>query len=60
MHNEEFHDLCSTPTVIRVIKSRRPWNVTHVGGKEKCKKGLNLKETDHLDDLDINGRIMLK
>jgi hypothetical protein len=29
-------------------------------GKEKCKEGLNLKERDHLEDLDINGRIMWK
>jgi hypothetical protein len=34
LHNEELHDLYSSPSIIRIIKSRRMrWAK---GGKEKC------------------------
>jgi hypothetical protein len=39
LHNEELHDLYSSPSIIRIIKSRRMRWVGHVartGGKEKC------------------------
>jgi hypothetical protein len=29
-HNEELHDLCSSPIIIRIIKSRRMWWAGHV------------------------------
>jgi hypothetical protein len=30
LHNEELHDLCSSPSIIRIIKSRRMRWVEHV------------------------------
>jgi hypothetical protein len=30
LHNEEFHNLCSSPNIIRVIKSRRMRWAGHV------------------------------
>jgi hypothetical protein len=37
LHNEELHDLCSSPSIIRIIKARRMrWEgyVARMGGKE--------------------------
>jgi hypothetical protein len=34
LHNEELHDLYSSPSIIRIIKSRRmkwAWNVARMG-----------------------------
>jgi hypothetical protein len=39
LHNEELHNLYSSPTIIRVIKSRRMrWagHVARMGGDEEC------------------------
>jgi hypothetical protein len=39
LHNEELRDVYSSPSIIRIIKSRRMrWagNVARNGGKEKC------------------------
>jgi hypothetical protein len=39
LHNEELHDLYSSPTVVRVIKSRKTrWagNLARMGRKEAC------------------------
>jgi hypothetical protein len=39
LHNEELLDLYSSPSIIRIIKSRRMrWagHVARMGGKEKC------------------------
>ena len=30
LHNEEFNDLCSSPNIVRVIKSRRTRRAVHV------------------------------
>jgi hypothetical protein len=30
LHNEELNDLCSSPNIVRVIKSRRMWWAGHV------------------------------
>jgi hypothetical protein len=39
LHNE-FHDLYSSPTVVRVIKSRRRWagHIARMG--ERCEQGF--------------------
>jgi hypothetical protein len=37
LHNEELHNLYSSPNIIRMIKSRRkrwPGNVVRMGGRE--------------------------
>jgi hypothetical protein len=64
IHNEELNNLYSSPNIIRVIKLRRMrWarHVAHIGGK--IHKGFwwgNLGERDHLEDLGVDGRIILK
>jgi hypothetical protein len=65
LYKEEQYDLYSLPNTIRVIKSRKMRWTGYVAriGKEELHKGVwwrNLRETDHLDDLGINRRIILK
>jgi hypothetical protein len=39
LHNEELHNMYSSPSIIRMIKSRRmrlAGHVTRMGEKEKC------------------------
>jgi hypothetical protein len=38
LHNEELHNLYSSPNIIRMIKSRRIWagNVAHIGTKRNA------------------------
>jgi hypothetical protein len=45
LHNEELNDLCYSPNVIGVIKSRRMRWVGHVvlGGQEMCIQGFGGK-----------------
>jgi hypothetical protein len=38
LHNEELHNLCSSPSIIRIMKSRRmAWagHVARMGGEEE-------------------------
>jgi hypothetical protein len=35
LHNEELHDLYSSPSIIRIIKSRRIWWAEHVARMEE-------------------------
>jgi hypothetical protein len=38
-HNEEFHDLYSSPSIIRIVKARRmrwAWHVTRMGKKRNA------------------------
>jgi len=63
LHNEELNNLYSSPTIFRVIKSRRKRWAGHVARMGKGESytmfwGGNLKERDHLRDLGIDGRIM--
>jgi hypothetical protein len=52
LHNEEFHDLYSSPSIIRIIKSRRMrWdgNVARIGEKKNAFRFLvgNQRERGH-------------
>jgi hypothetical protein len=43
LHNDELHDLYSSPNIVRVIKSRMMRSVGHVarmGGEERCSQGF--------------------
>jgi hypothetical protein len=43
LHNDELHNLYSSPNIVRVIKSSRMrWagHVVHVGGGEECLQGF--------------------
>ena len=65
LYNEKLHDLYSLPNIIWVYKSRRirwPWHVAHKGERRGGYSGLVGKPEirDHLQDLGIDGRILLK
>jgi hypothetical protein len=65
LHNEELHDLYSSPTIVRVIKSRIiRWSehIARMGRGEAC-TGVwrgNLRERDHWGDPGVDGRIILR
>ena len=59
LHNEELNDLNSSPNIIQAIKSRRMRYVGHVAHMRK-RRGANLRERDHLENPEIDGRIILK
>jgi hypothetical protein len=64
-HNEELNDLHSLPISVLVIKSRRMRWVGHVArmGRGEVCTGFwwgTLRERDHLEDLGVDGRIILK
>jgi hypothetical protein len=64
-HNEELHNLCSLPSIIRMIKSRRMRWAGHVArvGRSWMHVGFRWeiqKERDHSEDLNIYGRIVLR
>jgi hypothetical protein len=59
MHNEEIHDLCLSPKVIRLMKSRRIRFADHVTRLEVWINtdflSENLKQSVFLEDLDTDG-----
>jgi hypothetical protein len=63
--NEDLNDLYSSPNIIRVIKSRRMRWAGYVArmGKGKVHTGFwwgDVRESDHLGDPAIDGRIILR
>ena len=65
LHNEELNDLYSSPSIVRVIKSRRMRRAGPLArtGRGNVYTGFwwgNLRERDHLEDPGIDGRIILR
>jgi hypothetical protein len=65
LHNDELHDLYSSPNIVTVIKSRRMRWAGHVArmGRGEVFTGFWLgcpKATDHWEDLGVGGRITLR
>jgi hypothetical protein len=66
LHNEELHDLYSSPNIFGVIKWRRmrlAGHVVSIGERGSCTyTGFwwrNLRARDHLEDPGVDGRIIL-
>jgi hypothetical protein len=65
LHNDELHDLYSSPNIVRVIKSRSMRWAGHVTrmGRGEVLTGFWLggpKGRDHWENLGVGGRITLK
>jgi hypothetical protein len=65
LHNEELHNLYCSPSIIRMMKSRRIRGAGHVArmGRRGVNAGLwweSHKERDNLEDQDVGGWIVLK
>jgi hypothetical protein len=66
LHNEELHNLYTSPNIIRVIKSRRMTWMGHVArmgemrNAYKISVGKNLKVRGYSKKLSIDGEIILK
>jgi hypothetical protein len=66
LHYEELSDLYSSPNIVRVIKSRRMGWAEHIArlqARKSVQHGFwwgNLRERDHLEDPDVDGRIKLR
>jgi hypothetical protein len=70
LHNEELHNLYSSPNIITVIKSRRMrWagHVTRMWEKRNAHRILHIgywwesqKDRDHWEDQDVGGWTILK
>jgi hypothetical protein len=65
LHNEELHNLYSSPNIIRMIKSRITRWVEHVArmGRGGIHTGYwweIQKERDHWEDQDVGGWTILK
>jgi hypothetical protein len=65
LHNEELHNLYSSPSIIRMIKSRRIKWAGHVAQMERRRMHVEYwwesqKERDHWEDQDVDGWTILK
>jgi hypothetical protein len=65
LHNEQLHDLYSSPNIARVIKLRRIRRSGHVARMGRREAFIrfwwgNLKETAHWGDSGVDGRILLR
>jgi hypothetical protein len=66
LHDEELHDLYSSPSIVRAIKARRMrWagHVARMGAMRNCYKiliSVSLKGSDHSGHLGVDGKIILK
>jgi hypothetical protein len=58
LHNEELHDLYSSPNIVRVIKAgTMKWSRYVARIQVLVEK---LRERDHLEDTGVDGRIILR
>ena len=65
LHNEKLNDLYSSPSIVRVMKSRRMrWagHVSRMGERRGAYRVLVGKpgDRDHLGDPGVDGRIILR
>jgi hypothetical protein len=64
LHNEEFHNLYSSPNIIRMVKTRktRAGNIACMGGRRNAYRILVRKTEGKkpLGRLDVGGRIILR
>jgi hypothetical protein len=65
LHNDELHDVYSSPIIVRVIKSRRIRWAGYVAcmGRGEVLTGFwfgGTKGRDHWEDLGVGGRIILR
>ena len=65
LHSEEHDDLCSSPNIVRMIKSRRMRWAGHVArmGKKRGVYRILVGKTEgkrHLGDPGVDGRIILR
>jgi hypothetical protein len=65
LHNDELHDLYSSPNIVKVIKSRRMRRAGHMArmGRGEVFTGFWLggpNARDDWEDLGVGGRIILK
>jgi hypothetical protein len=65
LHNEELHNLYSSPSIIRMIKSRRMRLAGYVArmGRGEMHVGYwweSRKEGDHWEDQDVGGWTILR
>jgi hypothetical protein len=65
LHNGELRDLYSSPSIIRIIRSRRMRRAGHVAPR-MGRRGTRIdywwerqRERDHKEDQDVGGRIIL-
>jgi hypothetical protein len=60
LHNEDLHNLCSSPNIIRIIKSSRMRWAGHVARMGENRKHIGYwlesqKERDHYEGQDVGG-----
>jgi hypothetical protein len=65
LHNDELHDLYSSPNIVRVIKSRRMRWAGYVARMGEGRGAYRVwlvgpKVRDHWEDLGVGGRITLR
>jgi hypothetical protein len=63
LHNEELHNFYASPSIIRIIKSRRMrWagHVARMGDKRNAYWWESQKKRDHWKDQDVVGWTILK
>jgi hypothetical protein len=65
LHNKELHDLYGSRSIIRVFKARRPRWAGHVARIEERRGAYKilvgkLEGNSYLEDLGVNGRVLLK